>query len=135
MVSIAPLLEVPYDENVSTDECLARNKLDASTRRVEWDANSLVANSTVDTEGKQVDITPLGIMDDNGVLRSVVEVEKSEWKDLKGMVGIKSEDARKSEEEEREKLIYARGERERLEKIKASQSDNEALLEAVSYRF
>lgn len=135
MVSIAPLLEVPFDENVSTNECLARNKLDASTRRVEWDANSLVANSTIDSDGRQIDIAPLGIMDDNGVLRTIEEVEKSEWKDLKGMVGIKSEDARKAAEEERDKLVFAKGERERIEKIKASQSDNEALLEAVSLGF
>ena len=64
-VSIAHILDVTYDENVSPDEALARNKRDAETRPVVWDAEALVQTVT-DEDAKVVEAAPVGIKDLSG---------------------------------------------------------------------
>lgn len=54
-----------YDENVSLDEALARNRHDAETRPVVWDAEALV-QAVTDDDAKVVEAAPVGIKDLTG---------------------------------------------------------------------
>jgi hypothetical protein len=119
MISIAPLLEVPYDETIPLLECTSRNVLDAETRRVVWDAEALVSAGGIDEEGRRREVEPLGIRVDGGEIRGVGEVEGKEWEGLRKMVGIEAGE---------ERMVFAKG-KEREERIGGS--DNEALRNPV----
>ncbi|GAA6026919.1 hypothetical protein JCM8097_005961 [Rhodosporidiobolus ruineniae] len=76
-VSIAHLLDAAYDENLQLDECLTRNKQDAGTRSVVWDAEQL-APSITDEDAKVVSPEPVGVKDDDGVVVPLEQVKGSE---------------------------------------------------------
>ncbi|KAK4705257.1 hypothetical protein P7C70_g943, partial [Phenoliferia sp. Uapishka_3] len=70
---IAPLLEVSPDQSLSPSEALARNRLDAMSRPVAWDVQNLVSQNVL---GAPIDaMNPVGVLDDEGNLQSVKDVE------------------------------------------------------------
>lgn len=121
MVSIAPLLEVPFDDTISADECLARNRLDAATRSVVWDAEKLVLDEIKDDGAHEKTVEPVGVRDAEGVVRSVEEVERWEGMgELRRKVGL----------EEEEGMVFAKGVAKGVGS-RGKVSDNEALRKAV----
>lgn len=122
-VSIAHILDVTYDENVSPDEALARNKRDAETRPVVWDAEALVQTVT-DEDAKVVEAAPVGIKDLSGrflPMETVMEGEDEEMIKLKKRAGILPNP---------EAVFEPQG---RMEEtiVDSHMSDNEALRRAV----
>lgn len=123
MLSIAPLLEVPFDTTISADECLARNRLDAATRSVVWDAEKLVADEIADDGMRDKVVGPFGVRDAEGVVRRVEEVERGEGlEELRRKVGL---------EEEVERVVFAKGVPRKAGRGKGD--DNEALRKAVRF--
>lgn len=122
-VSIAHILDVAYDENVSPDEALARNKRDAETRPVVWDAEALVQTVT-DEDAKVVEATPVGVRDLSGrflPMETIMEGEDEEMIQLKKRAGILPNP---------EAVFEPQG---RMEEtiVDSHMSDNEALRRAV----
>ncbi|KAI5474782.1 meiosis-specific protein HOP1 [Pseudohyphozyma bogoriensis] len=117
-ISVTPLLEIKYDEHISLGECLTRNQDDASTRPVVWDAKALV--EAIDPEWS---VQPVGIKDEEGVLRTVEEVKEGGEKmsELRKVVGLEAG----SEEDE---VVFA-GEKEA--RPEEELDDNEALQQAL----
>uniref|UniRef100_A0A0K3CDI1 FGENESH: predicted gene_2.271 protein n=1 Tax=Rhodotorula toruloides TaxID=5286 RepID=A0A0K3CDI1_RHOTO len=95
-VSIAHVLDTSYDENISLDEALARNKRDAASRPVVWNAESL-AERVTDQDGKLVVAEPVAVKDPSGWVipfEPVSSAESKEMAQLRQKVGIKvNEDA------------------------------------------
>lgn len=121
-LSIAHLLDVEYDENISLDECLDRNQRDAATRNVVWDADDLV-ESVTDEDAKLKTLEPVGIRDEQGRLRTIAEVEHDEkLKDVRLKVGLVVD--------EKEQVVLPRGEAD-LAESSTVLSDNAALQKAV----
>ncbi|GAA5960528.1 hypothetical protein JCM8115_003209 [Rhodotorula mucilaginosa] len=123
-VSIAHILDVTYDENVSPDEALARNKRDAETRPVVWDAEALVQTVT-DEDAKVVEAAPVGIKDLSGrflPMETVMEGEDEEMIKLKKRAGILPNP---------EAVFEPQG---RMEEtiVDSHMSDNEALRRAIA---
>ncbi|GAA5978427.1 hypothetical protein JCM10908_004351 [Rhodotorula pacifica] len=89
-VSTADILDVAYDENVSLDEALARNKRDAETRPVVWDAESL-AQAVTDEDAKRLEAEPIGVKDLSGQfipIKTVMDGQGEEMDKLKKRTGI-----------------------------------------------
>ncbi|GAA6027006.1 hypothetical protein JCM8097_006033 [Rhodosporidiobolus ruineniae] len=123
-VSIAHLLDAAYDENLQLDECLARNKQDADTRSVVWDAEQL-ASSITDEDAKVVSPEPVGVKDDDGVVVPLEEVkggEDVEMEVLRKKVGL---------EYDEKALVLAREEMEETF-LDSHLSDNENLRRAIT---
>ncbi|KWU44924.1 DNA-binding protein [Rhodotorula sp. JG-1b] len=123
-VSIAHILDVAYDENVSPDEALARNKRDAETRHVVWDAEALVQTVT-DEDAKVVEATPVGVRDLSGrflPMETIMEGEDEEMIKLKKRAGILPNP---------EAVFEPQG---RMEEtiVDSHMSDNEALRRAIA---
>lgn len=124
-ISIAHLLETEYDENITLAECLDRNQREASTRNVVWNAEDLVSSIT-DEDAKIKPLDPVGILDDEGKLRSVEEVQRDEsLKKIRLKVGL--------EVDEEEQLVVSKGEADKAA-TSTNLSDNEALQQAVRLR-
>ncbi|BGP13935.1 hypothetical protein JCM10213_003851 [Rhodosporidiobolus nylandii] len=122
-VSIAHLLDVPYDENISLEEALSRNQRDAASRSVIWDADSL-AKRVTDDDLKAVSPEPLGVKDANGSLFSLEQLKATEseaMEKLRKQVGI---------EVDEEMFVQARGELEET-LFESNLSDNENLRRAI----
>ncbi|ORY58681.1 HORMA domain-domain-containing protein [Leucosporidium creatinivorum] len=122
-ISIAHLLETDYDENITLAECLDRNQREAATRNVVWDAEELVSSIT-DEDAKIKTLDPVGILDDEGKLRTVEEVQRDEaLKDIRLKVGL--------EVDEEEQVVTSKGEADMAVKS-TNLSDNEALQQALA---
>ncbi|BGP31686.1 hypothetical protein JCM10296v2_003460 [Rhodotorula toruloides] len=95
-VSIAHVLDTSYDENISLDEALARNKRDAASRPVVWNAESL-AERVTDEDDKLVVAEPVAVKDPSGrviPIELVSSAESREMAQLRQKVGIEvNEDA------------------------------------------
>lgn len=126
-ISIANQLEVVFDDTISSAECLSRNRRDAATRSVVWDADTLV-HSITDEEGSFLtSVEPIGIRDAAGQVHEVQDVQREEkLRALRIKVGLVDEATTV-----REKIAVARGEADSFDPH-AFQSDNEALRKAVS---
>ncbi|BGP38010.1 hypothetical protein JCM10449v2_001937 [Rhodotorula kratochvilovae] len=101
-VSIAHVLDTPFDEHINLDEALARNRLDAASRPVVWNAESL-AESATDDDAKLKVVEPLAVRDPHGGLHSIEEVcegADGEMAELRKRVGI---------EQSEEAVVTARG--------------------------
>lgn len=139
-VTISHHLETPYDDHIPSAECLVRNQTEAATRHVVWDAEKLV-EAVTDEDSKVVDVAPMGVRDQEGLVRGLAEVERlaeeeeeregegegeEKWRDLRSMVGL-------VEDEERV-IVLAKGEQVRPVQLEG-EDDNAALRRAVSYLF
>ncbi|BGO97761.1 Meiosis-specific protein HOP1 [Rhodotorula toruloides] len=123
-VSIAHVLDTSYDENISLDEALARNKRDAASRPVVWNAESL-AERVTDEDDKLVVAEPVAVKDPSGKVipfELVSSAESEEMAQLRQKVGIEvNEDA----------LVVAKGHMEET-LVDSNISDNEALRRAIA---
>ncbi|GAA5996305.1 uncharacterized protein JCM10292_007522 [Rhodotorula paludigena] len=123
-VSIAHLLDTPFDEHITVDEALSRNRHDASSRAVVWNAESLVESAT-DEDAKLKVVEPVAIRDRGGLLRTVEEVSESaeaDMAELRKVVGIEHGD---------EAMILAKGELEET-LCNSNLSDNTVLRRAIA---
>ncbi|GJN88507.1 hypothetical protein Rhopal_001473-T1 [Rhodotorula paludigena] len=123
-VSIAHLLDTPFDEHITVDEALSRNRHDASSRAVVWNAESLVESAT-DEDAKLKVVEPVAIRDRSGLLRTVEEVSESaeaDMAELRKVVGIEHGD---------EAMILAKGELEET-LCDSNLSDNAVLRRAIA---
>lgn len=122
-VSIAHVLDTSYDENISLDEALVRNKRDAASRPVVWNAESL-AERVTDEDDKLVVAEPVAVKDPSGKIipfELVSSAESEEMAHLRQKIGIEfNEDA----------LVVAKGHMEET-LVDSNISDNEALRRAV----
>ncbi|GAA6000946.1 hypothetical protein JCM10207_007337 [Rhodosporidiobolus poonsookiae] len=122
-VSIAHLLDVPYDESLSRDEAVARNQQDATTRAVVWDAESL-ASTVTDEDAKLVSPKPVAIKDKQGAFLSpehVLTSQSSSTEALRQMVGMEMDT----------EVFVAKGELEET-LVESHVSDNENLRRAIA---
>ncbi|GAA5862196.1 hypothetical protein JCM3774_004818 [Rhodotorula dairenensis] len=123
-VSIAHVLDVMYDENVSLDEALARNRHDAETRPVVWDAESLV-QAVTDDDAKVVEVAPVGIRDLAGrflPIETVLRDEGEEMIQVKKRAGILPNP----------EAVFAPQGRMEETIVDSHMSDNEALRRAIA---
>ncbi|BGP46103.1 hypothetical protein JCM10450v2_001943 [Rhodotorula kratochvilovae] len=123
-VSIAHVLDTPFDEHINLDEALARNRLDAASRPVVWNAESL-AESATDDDAKLKVVEPLAVRDPHGGLHSIEEVcegADEEMAELRKRVGI---------EQSEEAVVTARGLAEET-LCDTNLSDNTVLRRAIA---
>lgn len=134
MVSVAPHLQVVYDENITATECLARNQEDASGRPIIWDAEDLMKNGNLDEMGAPKPMIPLGIATRGNEVVSIeefVEASKTdpELRVMAQEVGlIQVESARKEPQ-----LVLAKAPTvDKRAKVKTNELDNDILRKMVS---
>lgn len=122
-MSIAHILDVAFDENVSLEEALVRNKRDAQTRPVIWDAE-LLAQSVTDEDLAVVTAVPVGVKDVSGrflPMQTILEAEDEGIEKVRKRIGVVPNP---------EAVFVPQG---RLEEtlVDSHMSDNEALRRAV----
>ncbi|GAA5935245.1 hypothetical protein JCM1841_002863 [Sporobolomyces salmonicolor] len=121
-VSIAHLLETSYDDTITKEEATERNRLEATTRNVVWDAESLAEAFTGDDAELQTP-EPIGVKDRQGHMLPLDLVkEEEELGDLRRMVGIERSD---------EIVVRARGEMEKT-LLDSNLPDNDILRRAIA---
>ncbi|GAA5859210.1 hypothetical protein JCM1840_003801 [Sporobolomyces johnsonii] len=121
-VSIAHILETSYDDTIPNEEATERNRLEASTRNVVWDAETLAETFAGDNAERQSP-QPIGIKDRQGNMLPLELVkEDEELGDLRRMVGIEESD---------ENVLRARGEMEET-LLDSNLSDNVMLRRALA---
>ncbi|GAA5835284.1 hypothetical protein JCM9279_004495 [Rhodotorula babjevae] len=89
-VSIAHLLDTPFDDRISLDEALKRNRFDAASRPVVWNAESLAMSAT-DADDKLKVVEPVAVRDARGGLHTIQEVSEADdevMEELRKKVGI-----------------------------------------------
>ncbi|POY70179.1 hypothetical protein BMF94_6762 [Rhodotorula taiwanensis] len=123
-VSITDHLDVKYDETISPEEALARNKRDAETRPVVWDGEAL-AQAVTDEDAKVVEAVPLGVHDVSGRFLPLQEVVNGDTEEME------RERKRAGIEPNPEAVFVPQG---RLEEtiVDSHMSDNEALRRAIA---
>ncbi|GAA6054568.1 hypothetical protein JCM3770_006036 [Rhodotorula araucariae] len=123
-VSIAHVLDTPFDENIDVDDALARNRRDAASRPVVWNAESLVESAT-DDDAKLRVVEPVAVRDLHGGLHTIEEVyegEDGDMSELRKRVGIEISD---------EAVVTARGMAEETI-CDSNLSDNTVLRRAIA---
>ncbi|SGY40570.1 BQ5605_C003g02397 [Microbotryum silenes-dioicae] len=89
-ISIAHLLNTVFDDKITHEEALARNRRDAQSRNVEWDGESLALSITsADSNLKPMD--PVGVRDNDGNILTVEEIcarQDPQTKQLRLKVGL-----------------------------------------------
>ncbi|GAA6016341.1 hypothetical protein JCM8202_005573 [Rhodotorula sphaerocarpa] len=123
-MSIAHILDVAFDENVSLEEALVRNKRDAQTRPVIWDAE-LLAQSVTDEDLAVVTAVPVGVKDVSGrflPMQTILEAEDEGIEKVRKRIGVVPNP---------EAVFVPQG---RLEEtlVDSHMSDNEALRRAIA---
>ncbi|GAA5888062.1 hypothetical protein JCM6882_000268 [Rhodosporidiobolus microsporus] len=89
-VSVAHLLDTAYDETLSKDAALLRNRQDASSRPVIWDAETLTGSAT-DQDARIVIPEPVAIKNEEGELFTLEAVKTGmddEMGELRKKVGL-----------------------------------------------
>ncbi|BGP22867.1 meiosis-specific protein HOP1 [Rhodotorula toruloides] len=123
-VSIAHVLDTSYDENISLDEALARNKRDAASRPVVWNAESL-AERVTDEDDKLVVAEPVAVKDSSG---KVIPFEVVSSAESEGMAHLRQKIGVEVNEDT---LVVAKGHMEET-LVDSNISDNEALRRAIA---
>ncbi|KPV75942.1 uncharacterized protein RHOBADRAFT_52950 [Rhodotorula graminis WP1] len=123
-VSIAHVLDTPFDDRISLDQALERNRFDAASRPVVWNAESL-AESATDADDKLKVIEPVAVRDARGGLHTIQEVSEGDdvgMEELRKRVGI---------EVGEEAVIGARGVADETV-LDSNLSDNTVLRRAIA---
>lgn len=83
------MLEAFGDESISAKDALERNKTDAQSRLVQWDANSLVTTSVNDEDDKRKEVKPVGVWDGEGKLINMEDVgDGDSYRNLREAIGM-----------------------------------------------
>lgn len=135
MVSVAPNLEVLYNENASLADCLAQNQADAAGRNVLWDPQDLTTNGNMDEYGAAKPLVPTGILvGEDRVLLSVQDVlegarDEDELMGVARQVGLVVESPPQPE-----RVVVAKSQqiKDKGKKSQVAESDNDLLRQAVS---
>ncbi|BGP28830.1 hypothetical protein JCM10296v2_000566 [Rhodotorula toruloides] len=123
-VSIAHVFDTSYDENISLNEALARNKRDAASRPVFWNAESL-AERVTDEDDKLVVAEPVAVKDPSGKIipfELVSSAESAEMAHLRQKIGIEVNEVA---------LVVAKGHMEET-LVDSDVSDDEGFRRAIA---